>query len=153
MALRPIKSGVFAQLFTKIGAAANVAAPVMLEAIAKRCEEKAKDNLSRFSHPHGRPTNASPGGPPAKVSGTLHDAVIAETAHLEAAGWTVRVGVLPGRTPWYSQTEAAYYGELLETGETRDGQDWPWLQPAFDEVVTGGALRASKAFRAGMGRL
>jgi len=153
MAARPLTSGVFASIFTPVGAAVNVAAPAMLEAMGKATETRAKENLSRRSHAWGTPTPASPGGPPAKISGTLHDAVHAEEPHMAAGGWQVRVGVLPGRTPPYGKTEAAEYGEYLETGETRNGEAYPWLQPAFDDVAHNGTFRSARYLTGAIGRL
>lgn len=144
MTVRPMRPGVFEYYFTPLTAKAQVAAPTLLTILAEDTAAKAREALSRRSHPYGTPTPASPGGPPAMISGTLHDAVGVTTPALRAGGWEVRCGVAAGRVPWYGRTPAHKYAQYLESGDTRNGAAYPFLGPAFDEVVSTGAARVAQ---------
>lgn len=139
MAVRELRPGAFQRLFMNYPAAVNATAAATLEALAKLCEEKARDNLSRRSHEYGTPSPAHKGDPPAMVSGTLHDAVGHTKPKLFGTGWEVQVGVARRATPWYSRTPASEYGKYLEDG------DHPWLRPAFHDVARSGAGKVASA--------
>lgn len=140
MGLRELRPGVFEALLAPYGTRLQLGAAEGLHALGKLVAERARENLDQTSHAYGTPSPASPGGPPSRISGTLRDAVDCTEPHLRIGGWEVRVGVVSGRTPPHGRTPAEVYGRILERGETRSGDAFPWLQPAFDSCVHGGAL-------------
>ncbi len=139
MAVRELRPGAFQRLFMNYPAAAEAAAAATLAALGKACEDKAKELLSQRSHEYGTPTPAHRGGPPAMISGTLHDAVGSSKPRKFPTGWEVQVGVARRGTPWYGRTPASEYGRYLEEG------DYPWLRPAFQSVARSGAGRTASA--------
>jgi hypothetical protein len=100
---------------------------------------EAKANLGKGgTHRYGTPTPASPGGPPALISGTLRRSVTHSPVVKGAFGWETRVGLAAGFYPPYpkngNRTQSSRYGLALETG-LRNGAKYPWLLPAFHAVV------------------
>ncbi len=146
---RPLTPGAFRRAFVLYAARAEAASVAVITALAKATQEKAVDNLTRLSHPFGTATPATPGGPPAAISGTLADSIGITAPQRVAGGWAVRCGIESGAVPWYShsRTPVEQYGRYLETGDTRNGNAWPWLQPAFDDAVRTGAVHVAQAFR------
>ncbi len=138
-------TAVFARLSVK-SAATGAAA---MTSLALAVERRAKDNLGRVSHPYGTPTPAAAGGPPAKVSGTLRRSVGHSTPVITTAGAEVKVGLKTGLYPTYPRTgdrrrhgagirtPSSKYGYFLETG-LRNGAKYPFLKPAFRQVVAAG---------------
>lgn len=130
-----IKPGVFTSLFLQIDAQAEAKSQLALTRLAIEVEHRAQSDLSRLSHRYGTKTPASPGGPPAKISGNLARSVTHTMVARDGVGWSTRVGTRPGLYPWYShRTPANLYGRYLETG-LRNGSTYPWLVPAFRWAV------------------
>jgi hypothetical protein len=110
-----------------------------------------KAKLTMRTHRQDEPTNASPGGPPALVSGQLRRAV--GTEKQSGRHVLVRVGVRdssrsayraskhPRKTlalgPGGSKTsDNGTVGKALEHG-LRGGRSYPFLKPAFKEGTSG----------------
>lgn len=135
--MRVLRPGVMRTDLIRVQAKITAAAPVLVGHLAEQTAEKARELLSRNSHPYGTPTPAHRGGPPAMISGTLHDSVAASAPRPTGVGtWVARVGIIAGRTPWYSKTPAATYGAILDRG------DFPWLTAAYRDVARTGAAAA-----------
>jgi hypothetical protein len=131
-----------------VAARADAATIALLTELGKMCTDKAQENLSQSSHAHGTHTPASPGGPPARISGTLRNSVGYTRPKLAVGGWEVRVGIDPGHTPPYGghhRTSSDQYGRYLETG-LRNGATYPWLKPAFEAVAHTGLVKAGQVF-------
>lgn len=137
---RELRPGEFTRLFGQIGVIAEKNTRETLTAAALRIEREAKLNLARAgTHKYGTPTPASPGGPPALVSGTLRRSVTHTPIRLASVGiWETRVGLAAGVFPPYPRsgrrTQSSKYGFYLETG-LRNGATYPWLLPAFKTVM------------------
>ncbi|MFF0409054.1 hypothetical protein ACFYUY_01290 [Kitasatospora sp. NPDC004745] len=124
-----LRPGVFTELFTAIGAAAEVKAREALLQLGDAVERQAKINASSGSHAHGTRTPARPGSGPAVVSGTLRRSITRTTPVRVATGWELKVGTMPGQVPSYGRTASSRYGLYLETG-LRNGAVYPFLSPA-----------------------
>lgn len=116
------------------------------EAVVKQ----AKVNASNGSHQYGTPTPASPGSGPARISGTLRNSIDRTAAKATADGWTVNVGLVPGRFPPYRKgrsTESSKYGLYLETG-LKNGATYPFLLPATRMLPVQAEVFFKKAYDA-----
>jgi hypothetical protein len=121
-----------------------------LTATALVIERRAKELLNQQVHQYGTHTPASPGGPPAKISGQLQRSVTHVTTKV-ADDIVIRIG--PADTPRvpYQRIKAnartsghrrvrarsatnGQVGKYLETG-LKGGQRYPWLLPAFKEGI------------------
>lgn len=135
-----LEPGVFIRLFTRIGAVAEENTRDALKAAALAIEREAKLNVGRGgTHKYGTKTPASPGGPPALISGTLRRSVTHTPVTLVRMGiWETRIGVAAGVYPPYprsgKRTQSSKYGEALEKG-LRNGVTYPWLLPAAHLVM------------------
>jgi hypothetical protein len=109
--------------------------------------KQAKINASVGSHAYGTPTPARPGTGPATISRTLVQSIIRTAVTRDAAGWTTKVGMLPGRYPPYSTTPSSKYAYHLETG-LRNGARYPFLGPATHMAAIQAAITFGKAFAA-----
>lgn len=119
-----------------------------LAAVARTVENDAKTSLTQSTHPYkawGPRTTASPGGPPALVSGTLRRSVTHTPVVLDPVGLMTRVGTGVGFYPWYGKgrTPSSLYGKYLETG-LRNGTTYPWLKPSATRVM---ATQAAEIWR------
>jgi hypothetical protein len=143
---RELVPGVFTAMFTRAAAEAVAKLGVALLPVALAIETEAKNNASQGSHAYGTPTPASPGGGPARISGTL----VRSITHTEprptlTGGVEIRVGPAGGLySPHNRHTPSSRYGLYLETG-LRNGSVYPFLGPAFHKV---GAVTARASFAA-----
>jgi hypothetical protein len=133
-----VRPGTFTRLFTEVGMVAETGTREALGAAAAAVERAAKENLARAgTHKRGTKTPASPGGPPALVSGTLRRSVTHTLVTRVNVGiWETKVGTGVGVFPPYgkNRTASSQYGAALETG-LRNGVRYPWLEPAFRQVM------------------
>lgn len=132
-----LSAGVLRGLFAKVVAEAENQSKQALTATALEVEREAKLNVGKGgAHKYGTPTPASPGGPPALISGTLRRSVTHTPVKPFGLGWETRVGVAQGVYPPYgkTRTQSSRYGYFLETG-LRNGTTYPWLMPAFKTVL------------------
>jgi hypothetical protein len=123
-------------VFTHLQGEAEARKKLAVGSIADAIVRAAKEDLTKNTHPHGTKTTATPGGPPALVSGTLRRSVVRTPATLAGLGWEVRVGTAAGFYPPYGgkrRTPSSRYGMYLEKG-LRNGSRYPWLVPAYKRV-------------------
>lgn len=133
-----IRPGTFTRLFTEVGVIAETGTREALGAAAAAVERAAKENLARAgTHQRGTKSPATPGGPPALVSGTLRRSVThTPVTRVNVGIWETRVGTGAGFYPPYgkNRSTSSRYGAALETG-LRNGARYPWLEPAFRQVM------------------
>lgn len=133
-----LRPGMFTSLFAKVGEEAIRRHKQSLTAVALAIEREAKINAGKGgSHKYGTKTPASPGGPPAIISGTLRRSVThTPVAPAPGLGFEVKVGLAKGVYPPYGKTRTAssLYGLYLETG-LRNGTTYPWFVPAYRAVL------------------
>lgn len=136
----------FAKLFAGLAAQVVPLATFALETTGTAVQAEAVRAVSQQSHPYGTKTPASPGGPPAMISGTLARSIGVSAPLVGAGVISMRVGMIPGNYPWYSgKTPASLYARYLETtGAGRSGVRYPFLLDAYERV---GAISARAAFR------
>jgi len=134
-----LKPGEFVAIFERLSAKAGGTGAAALTALALAVERRAKQDLALTTHTRKTPTPASPGGPPALVSGTLRRSVTHTRPTVLPGMVEVRVGTATGFYPPYGKkrTPSSKYGFYLETG-LRNGDTYPWLRPAFQAVVASG---------------
>lgn len=130
-----VLEGLLAERVARAGAANRSA----LAAVARAVETEVKTGLTRTSHPYqawGQRTTASPGGPPALVSGTLRRSITHTAVALDPVGLFTKVGTGVGFYPWYgkNRTPSSMYGKYLETG-LRNGATYPFLAPPAERVM------------------
>ncbi|MEV8324505.1 hypothetical protein [Kitasatospora sp. NPDC056731] len=125
-----LRPGIFVELGSALGAAAELKAREALLQLGAAAERQAKINASSGSHARGTKTPARPGSGPAIISGTLRRSLIHTEPLRVSAGWEARVGTMPGQVPPYSRNStSSRYGLALETG-LRNGATYPFLGPA-----------------------
>lgn len=142
-----LRPGVLGALMVRINAQSEERAAIALGKVAGVIEARAKHNIgSSGTHRYGTKSPASPGGPPALISGTLRRSVTHSVPARTADGWECKVGTATGLYPPYGsrRTPSSRYGFYLETG-LRNGTRFPWLLPAFRDQI--GAVEG--AFMAG----
>jgi hypothetical protein len=139
--------GMFTELFAKLGDQVIGKSMMAIEAAATAVKDRAKQSVSQQSHPYGTKTPASPGGPPAMISGTLAGSIGQSAVELGFGSLSVKVGMIPGNFPYYSgRTPSSLYAKYLETtGAGRSGVRYPFLADALHDV---GKDAATAAFRA-----
>ena len=133
--------------FAAIEGSASLRARSGLAELARAIESGAKAELSKTTHPYGKPTAASPGSPPSLVSGTLRRSVTHSAVAMVGPGeWETKVGTGAGfyppvhhtfrarRAAAHANTPSSQYGKYLETG-LRNGATYPWLKPVFDAAL------------------
>jgi hypothetical protein len=110
---------------------------------------QAKTNASNGRHAYGTPTPARPGTGPAVISGTLRNSISRTAVVRDAAGWSTKVGMSPGRYPPYGKgrTASSKYALYLETG-LRNGATYPFLGPATQMASIQAAITFGQAFAA-----
>lgn len=140
---RELRPGVFTEIFAKVAAETEAKTKRALTATGLAIEREAKLNVGRGgTHKYGTPTPASPGGPPALISGTLRRSVTHTPVTRGSGGWSMKIGTAVGVYPPYGKgkrTASSRYGYFLETG-VRNGAMYPWLLPAANKAkseVTG----------------
>lgn len=126
-----LKPGVGRALFARVAAEGKARAPRALTALALAIERQAKINATGGTHRRGTPTPAVPGTGPAIISGTGRRAITHTTPVRFHYGWVCKVGMGTGFYPPYGKTPADKYMSILERGETRNGNAYPFLDPAF----------------------
>jgi hypothetical protein len=137
-------------LLARITTQGNQAARTGLIGLADMVTRQAKTNASNGSHLYGTPTPARPGTGPARISGTLVNSITRTATTPSGAGWQVKVGLAPGRTPPYRKGRGATsskYGLFLETG-LRNGARYPFLGPAANLAPIQARVAFAKAFSA-----
>lgn len=124
-------------VFTRIAGQADSRRRIAIGAIADAVVRAAKEDLALNTHTYKTKTTATPGGPPALVSGNLRRSVVRTPVTLGSLGWETTVGVAAGFYPLYGdkrgKTPSSKYGLYLETG-LRNGSKYPWLLPAYERV-------------------
>ncbi len=129
--------GVIRDLLAKTALVAEQNTRRALTATGLAIERQAKINIGKGgTHKYGTPTPASPGGPPALISGNLRRSITHTPVIRALGGWEMRVGVAAGFYPPYGKTRTASsrYGWYLETG-LRNGARYPFLTPAFHTIM------------------
>lgn len=109
---------------------------VALTRLALRLESVVKTSLAERAHSYGNATTASPGGPPALVSGTLRRAITHSPIVHAFGDWVTKVGTGVGFYPPYGSdpTAANHYGYFLETG-LRNGAKYPFMAPGLKHTM------------------
>lgn len=124
-------------VFTRLEGQTESRKRIAVGSIADAIVRAAKEDLAKNTHTYKTRTTATPGGPPALVSGTLRRSVVRTAVTLTALGWETRVGVAAGFYPTYGgkagRTASSKYGFFLETG-LKNGSKYPWLKPAYERV-------------------
>lgn len=116
-----------------------------LAAVARAAETQVKTELTRTTHPYRTRTPATPGGPPALISGTLRRSITHTRVRADLLGLFTNVGTGVGFYPTYPpakrprggvhrKTPSSKYGLYLETG-LRNGATYPFLKPTVTVVV------------------
>lgn len=151
--------GSFTRVFTRVALEGDARMGIALGKLSIAVETKTKQNLGQSSHPYGTPTPATPGGPPALVSGTLRRSITHTPVLRIFAGWESKVGTGVGFFGPYPRrgrnggaprrTASSKYGYYLETG-LRNGATYKFLEPAmkYSMAVTG-PLIWQQSFRSG----
>lgn len=143
MARRELRPGVLRTDLLRVAAGVQARTPGLVGGLAEKVADRARELVSEKQHAYGTPSPASPGGPPAMISGTLHDAIGASAPRPTGTGsWQARAGIITGRVPWYGHTEAAKYGYYLDKEGLRNGTRFPFLTTAFKEIARSGAAAA-----------
>lgn len=125
-------------VFARLAVEGNTRSRVALEPLALAVEKQAKINASSGSHPWGTPTPASPGTGPAIISGALRRSITHSPIRAIGDGWETRVGTGIGSYPPYGgagRQPANKYGYFLEVEGLRNGDRYPFLEPAFKFVM------------------
>lgn len=95
-------------------------------------ERDTKDELTRFTHTAGQPTDSAPGDPPALVSGQLRRSIRVAGPTVDGRTWTGSVG------------PTIVYGRIQElggrAGHSSNLPARPYLSAAYDRIVAGGTL-------------
>lgn len=131
------RPGVLERVLVGVAADGNVRMGAALAELAQVAETRTKQALTIRSHPYRTVTPASPGGPPALVSGTLRRSVTHTRVSVEVTGWFTKVGTGAGFYPPYGgrrRTSSSKYGFYLETG-LRNGATYPFLVPNVRDAV------------------
>jgi hypothetical protein len=137
----------------------NTAALVELTQLVER---RTKDNLNLRSHSRRTPTNATPGGPPSKVTGDLMRGITHTPPQPSRGGITTRVGPasnIPHSHPSPARggrthargSSVGVIGRALETG-MRNGKRFPFLVPALRSVSGERGAIWRRHFTGGWGR-
>ena len=106
------------------------------EAARDLVEDRARANLSRYSHARGTPTPSPRGQPPAKIDGTLRDS------------WKHPLPVPDGAGGWVcTLSSGLVYSRIQELGgwAGRNHASYlpprPYLKPAAEYLIASGAIR------------
>lgn len=144
--------GALAAALARVAAEVQAGAAVALNEVGRLVHERAVSSVSARSHPYRTPTSATPGGPPAMISGTLARSLTHTSPQHSAQGWVVKVGTMPDMVPPYSaRTPSSLYGHYLEVeGAGRSRVRYPFLKAAFDATAEPAALTAFTAVFAGL---
>lgn len=130
----PLSPATLARIFNGLVTEADRKTRTALGLLAREMEKHAKEQLALRTHTRRQTTNASPGGPPALVSGTLRRSIAHTPVHPDGIhGYSTRVGTQRGIYPPYGgrrRTPASMYGLYLETG-LRNGATYPFLGPSW----------------------
>jgi hypothetical protein len=132
-----LEPGLFTQLFTSTAALGDMMTEALLEDLADRSVDRARELLLTYRAPVTGPSTAPHGEPPAMRSGTLRASIghdEPQPGDYDTA--SVLIGPRRGfRTPYGTRREASLYGGYLE-----HEQDHPFLKRAVREASAG--LRA-----------
>lgn len=132
-----LRPGMFARLFAEVTAEGQARARQALTMAALAVERAAKEEVVKGgTHTRKTRTPATPGGPPALISGTLRRSITHTPLIPDGFGWMTKVGPAAGFYPPYGKTRTAssQYGKYLETG-LKNGATYPWLLPAYRRVL------------------
>jgi hypothetical protein len=133
-----LEPGVFSDLFTKLAAQVAARATEALEAASTLVEERAIQSVSARNHPRLTPTTASPGGPPAMISGTLAKSISHSRPEIKMGTIEIKIGMEAGHyAPYYRATASSLYAQYLETGVAGRGgrAHYPFLRDAFEKTA------------------
>lgn len=119
----------------------EITARVGLHRLGMAIEARAKEDLNANTHSRGTTTPASPGGPPAKISGDLMRSITTTDPTGVAGRIEVRVG--PASTPHSGSTATSgRIGRALEA-DGKGSNRYPFMRPAAQAVApTGGRIFA-----------
>lgn len=92
--------------------------------------------LSRYSHAPGTPTSAPPGGPPARISGTLRGSLNPTGPVPTGGGFIGRLGP----TAAYSRVQEL--GGATGRGHATTLPARPYMRPTYDRLISEGTLQA-----------
>jgi hypothetical protein len=118
--------------------------------LALGVEAAAKEALNLRTHTYGTPTPATPGGPPAKISGDL----LRSVTH-EVEGSVARIG--PADLPhsrYDTRGLRSRGGARAPTSDTgtigkalEENLGYPWLAPSADKMMAAADVLVLEAFR------
>lgn len=133
----PLTPEAMVAVFTRLIGQTESRKRIAIGAIGDAIVRAAKEDLAKNTHTYGTRTTATPGGPPALVSGTLRRSVVRTAVTVSSLGWETTVGTAAGFYPTYGKitgrTPSSKYGYYLET-RLRNGATYPWLLPAYQRV-------------------
>lgn len=124
---------IFARLTEGFIAKNVIAIAALADVTVKAIQASAR---SGGSHALGTPTPASPGGPPAMISGTLANSIGRSPISRGSGGATCQIGMIAGNYPTYrSRKSSSQYAAILELVGCRNGATYPFLiQTATDTI-------------------
>lgn len=147
MRVEELRPGTFTRILTRVAIEGDMRAGVALGRLARALETDTKRRLtSHGGHRPWEPTPASPGGPPAIISGTLRRSITHDPIAKVSGMHQTRVGTAVGFFPNYPvkthhrkasrkpPTPANKYGLYLETG-LRNGSTYPFLSTSYREFL------------------
>lgn len=142
----PLRPGVFRELFGTLAAAVETATAA---AVAEGAQRIRDDTQASFvgQHPLGTPSPARQGGPPSRISRTLHESMTFTPPLRQAEGWVSHIGAEPGHYPFYNhRTDSATYGYYMEMGLSgKRHASYPFLRPALERFAESKVLDLFKA--------
>lgn len=132
----PLSSGYLGRWLAAQTIRGDVAIGATLTTLALAVEAKAKENASNGQHQRGTKTPASPGSGPAVITGDLRRAITHTPVSVVGGFLETRVGVASTPHSGPGSANSGQIGRYLEK-DGRGSSRYPFLGPAFDEVVRG----------------
>ena len=129
----PLRPGVFRELFIELTAIVEASTAAAVTEGGKRIRDDVQASFVGQHELH-TPSPARRGGPPSRISRTLHESITATVATRDPLGWTSHIGAEPGHYPYYNhRTDSATYGYYLEMGLAgKRHLSYPFLRPALE---------------------
>lgn len=145
--MRELKPGVATFVFARVIDGCIARNTIALAALANEVVAEYKEFMGvQPTHPRNTPTPASPGGPPAQISGTLASSFGRSEVMRKSYGAAVEVGLKAGMYPGYrSKRTSSQYGYILDVAGCRNGVTYPFFANTVEAVVSNLAERVYDA--------